>query len=182
MPSNRGASAFDDPVVAVLDELGLALVAADLLGLARGPVVGDEHRHPRQRHGYHHEGERQPPRVIKDAGQYQARQPHAHHQHVLALARGELFFVRRRGFGDQHRSAVARIRTVGGRMHDTTSGNYALTLRVHPASGAASFSSAPTTRVSTPVRNVGCSTGANSGEWLDGTSCSNRPAAMAVST
>jgi hypothetical protein len=41
---------------------------------------------------------------------------------------------------------------------------------------------AAVTSVSTPAPRVGSSTGANSDEWFDGTSSSNLPAAIAVST
>src|SRR5690606_31560950 len=83
-----------------------APILVDALGLARWAVVGDQYRDPRQRKRQHYQTQRQPPRLIEESRQDQARHPHRHHDEVLALAGCVLIIVGGRGLGDQYRGGV----------------------------------------------------------------------------
>jgi hypothetical protein len=82
MPHHRSTAAqgagspVDDGVVATF-QLSLAAIASlyamsepvDVLGFARAAIIGDEHRHPGQRHRKHDKSQGKPPSLIEHAGQ-----------------------------------------------------------------------------------------------------------------
>src|SRR5207248_7511513 len=99
------------------------------------------------------------------------------HDDVLPLPGFELLLVGLLGAGDQH-----RVGAFGWCVHGTTSTRHVPTFRGQETAWPDNRLRAATIRVSTPVRSVGCRIGANRGELFDGMSCSNRPAAIALST
>jgi hypothetical protein len=89
--AQAAGSPVDDGVVATF-QLSMAAIASlyprskpvDVLGFARAAIIGDEYRHPGQRHRKHDKGQGQPPSLVEHASQEQARDAGAHQDRIFA--------------------------------------------------------------------------------------------------